>query len=442
MTELIAEAVLSDLVAALRSDRLDVVAYIEDVCDRIDIVEPQIEALLPEVDRRARLVKEAAALKARFPDPTSRPPLYGVLVGVKDIFRVDGFATRGGSRLPAELFVGPEASCVTALRAAGALILGKTVSAEFAYLEPGPTRNPHNPGHTPGGSSSGSGAAVAAGFCPLALGTQTIGSIIRPAAFCGIVGFKPSHGRIPTDGLIYVSESLDHVGLFTQDVAGVRLCTSLLCGDWRPQDNTSQTGLPVLAVPTGPYLDQASQEVLAVFEARLGHLAEAGYEIKRIEAFHDLASIVRHHRVVCAAEAAQVHSDWFEQYKQLYRAKTAELIEEGLQISAEELAEARAECEKLRPELEALMAWKGIDLWVAPSTVTPAPEGIGSTGDPAMNLAWTQAGMPTLTLPAGSAGNGLPLGLQFVAPFKGDEQLLAWAEALAEVTTGFGQDSS
>src|SRR5690606_13419755 len=144
----------------------------------------------------------------RVPARKRYPPLYGALVGVKDVFHVDGFVTRAGSKLPPELFAGPEAVCVKRLREAGALIAGKTVTTEFAFFEPGPTRNPHNVAHTPGGSSSGSAAAVAAGMCNLALGTQTIGSVIRPAAYCGIIGFKPSLNRIPTEGLVYFSRTI------------------------------------------------------------------------------------------------------------------------------------------------------------------------------------------------------------------------------------------
>ncbi len=211
-------APLAPIVSALRSGELDLQRYIDETCDRIDALEPQLQALLPEPDRRQRLHNEATALQQQWPEPGNRPPLYGVLTGIKDVFRVDGFPTHAGSQLPPELFTGPEATCVTRLRNAGVLILGKTVTTEFAWAEPGPTRNPHHLEHTPGGSSSGSAAAVAAGFCSLALGTQTIGSTIRPASFCGIVGFKPSYGRIPTDGLILFSKSVDTVGIFTQDV--------------------------------------------------------------------------------------------------------------------------------------------------------------------------------------------------------------------------------
>ncbi len=252
-----APAPLAPTVAALRSGELALETYINDLCDRIEAVEPHIASLLPEPGRRERLLREARDLEAREPDPAARPPLYGALVGVKDIIHVDGFVTRAGSAVPPELFAGPEAACIAPLRAAGALIVGKTVTTEFAGFEQNGTRNPHNPAHTPGGSSSGSAAAVAAGLCVLALGSQTVGSVIRPAAFCGVVGYKPTYNRIPTQGIVYYSESVDTVGLFTQDVAGMALAASVLCREWQPAHADRR---PVLAVPEGAYLRQESAE--------------------------------------------------------------------------------------------------------------------------------------------------------------------------------------
>ena len=431
---LIYPAPLAETAAALRSGELELTAYIDEICDRIDAAEPQVQALLPEPDRRARLRSEAAALQARFPDPGRRPPLFGVLVGVKDIFRVDGFPTRAGSKFPPEVLAGPETACVTTLRQAGALILGKTVTTEFAYFEPGPTRNPHNLDHTPGGSSSGSAAAVAAGLCPLATGTQTIGSVIRPAAFCGIVGFKPSYGRIPLDGLILFSESADHIGLFTQDVAGMELAASVACLNWQPAPRGGQSDRrPVLGMPEGPYLAQASPEALSAFEEQLAQIERAGYIVRTVGMFEDIELINRRHRRMIAAEMAQVHAEWFRQYESLYRPRTAEIIRDGQTVNAEELAAARAGRGVLRDKLHARMGQAGIDLWVSPAAPGPAPEGIHATGDPAMNLPWTYAGLPSVTVPAGRAENGLPLGLQCVAPFMADEQLLAWAAPLADV---------
>jgi len=430
MSQMIVPTPLVAIAASLRSGQLDLLTYIDEICNRIDAYEPHIHALVPEPDRRTRLLREAAALQKRFPDPVSRPPLYGILLGIKDIFYAEGFPTHAGSQLPPELFRGTEASCVTKLRDAGALLLGKTITTEFAYFEPGPTRNPHNLEHTPGGSSSGSVAAVAAGFCPLALGTQTIGSTIRPAAFCGIVGFKPSYGRISIDGLILCSVSIDTIGFFTQDVAGIALVASLLCNDWR---SATADKMPILGVPEGPYLDQASPEGRAAFEKQVMVLEQAGYRVQHIEAMHDIDAIAIRHRRIVAAEMAQVHGTWFAMYETLYRPRTAALIREGREVRPEELAAARTGRTELRSELEGLVAQYGIDLWISPAAPGPAPEGITSTGDPAMNLPWTHAGLPAIGLPAGRAANGLPLGLQVAGTFMADEQLVAWARPMAEV---------
>jgi Asp-tRNA(Asn)/Glu-tRNA(Gln) amidotransferase A subunit family amidase len=422
---------LTPTVEALRSEQLDLQTYINETCDRIEATEPYIEALVPETDRRGRLLREAVALQERFPDPVKRPALYGALLGVKDLFFIDGFAMHAGSRLPSELFVGAEASCVRRLREAGALVLGLTVAAEFAYLEPGPTRNPHNPAHSPGGSSSGSAAAVAAGYCQLALGTQTTGSIIRPAAFCGIVGFKPSYGRIATDGLIYSAKTLDTVGYFTQDLTGTQLVAPLLCADWQPEPLPAKK--PVLGIPEGAYLDQATSEALSVFEQNLTLLEQAGYTLHRIPALPDIAAVNhRHHRLVCA-EMAQTHTDWFGQYEVLYRSQTAQAIREGQTITYPEYDLYRASPRTLRTEFETLMDSAEIDLWICPSALGAAPEGINTTGNVAMNLPWTHAGMPVITLPAGQSANGLPLGLQCIGRFQHDEYLLNCAAELAQV---------
>ncbi len=441
-------APLSATAAALRSGELDLLDYIEQVCDRIERIDVHIESFLPESDRFARLKTAAKGLQDRFPDPASRPPLYGVLVGVKDIFRVDGFATRAGSQLPPELFEGDEAACVRKLKDAGALVLGKTVTTEFAYFEPGPTRNPHNLKHTPGGSSSGSAAAVAAGLCPLALGTQTIGSVIRPAAFCGVVGFKPSYGRIDPAGVIFIAPSLDHVGMFTQDVEGMILAASVLCREWkyvnpfplsppRIQGGGEKTErLPVLGVPEGAYLQQASAEGLQAFDEQLRRLERAGYTVRKVAALDNIAEIMQYHRTLMAGEMARIHQEWFAQYESLYRPRTAAMIRMGQQIEDEALKAAREMQKSLRAELEALMVEVEIDLWLSPAATGAAPEGIDSTGDPAMSFPWTFAGLPTVALPAGYSASGLPLGMQYVGAFGSDEQLLAWSRQLADTLLG------
>lgn len=434
---IIQAAPLAATVADLRNGGLKLHETINQVCDRIERVDGTLAAFLPEPDRRARLHADADALVIGYPNPLDRPRLFGALVGVKDIFHVPGFVTRAGSQVPPEQFAPPpdqaEALCVRQLRTAGALVLGKTVTTEFAYFEPGPTRNPHNPDHTPGGSSSGSAAAVAAGFCPLALGTQTIGSVIRPAAYCGIVGFKPSYDRVATAGIVYFSRTADHVGLFTQDIAGMILASSVLLENWNPlaaQENDARTR-PVLGVPAGPYLDQAEPAALEAFEWQVRRLEAGGYQVKRLPMLADIAQLNQLHRRMVAAEFAQEHAAIYPVYADSYRPRTREIIELGQTVGADELAAARANCLRLRAEVESQMDDAGIDLWVCPAATGPAPAGIHATGDPNMNLPWTHIGLPAITVPAGQSEAGLPLGLQFVGRFGADERLLAWMQALA-----------
>ncbi|HEX4495941.1 MAG TPA: amidase [Thermoanaerobaculia bacterium] len=392
--------------------------------------EPGLQAFVPEAGRFARLRREQAELERRWPDPQRRPPLFGVLVGVKDIFHVDGLPTRAGSRLPPSALRGPEAPSVTALKAAGALILGKTVTAEFACFAPGPTRNPRHPEHTPGGSSSGSAAAVAAGLCAVALGTQTIGSILRPAAFCGVVGFKPSRTQVARTGMIPVAPSLDEVGFFTRNVAAARLVASLLCDRWHPYPPERK---PRMAVPVGPYLSHVSREGMVHFRSVCDRLADAGYEILPVHAMADFEEVVARHFRIVAAEVARVHRRWFARYGDRYQPNTAELIQTGQQITDEDLARDLAGGARLGDELTRLMDRHRFDLWISPSAVGPAPKGLDTIGDPVMNLPWTQACMPAISLPAGRNEAGLPMGLQVAAVMGDDEDLLHWAEDLEQV---------
>lgn len=412
------------LANALRSGELPILEYLDVLEARFSEIEPSIRAFVPEEDRFERLRRDALALVERFPQPVSRPPLFGLPFGVKDIFRVDGLSTWAGSRLPAETFAGREARAVMKLKSAGALIMGKTVTTEFAYFDPGPSRNPYNPQHTPGGSSSGSAAAVAAGLCPIATGTQTIGSIVRPASFCGIVGFKPSYERISRYGVIPLAPSLDHVGVFANDVAGVELAASVLCRDWQLAVTEMK---PVLGVPDGEYLEQVSPEGMAHFSESCRLLAEYGYTLKKVAAMEDFDKIVARHQLILAAEAAQVHAQWFAQHGSLYHDRMADLIERGREVSVGQLAEALNGRQRLRLELTVLMEEHGLDLWICPSAPGAAPRGLESTGDPIMNLPWTHSGLPAVNLPSGFNDAGLPMGLQLAGRWYEDEALLEWS---------------
>jgi len=426
-------ASLATTVADLRGGRLELHQYLDRQCDLIDRIDGQIAALLPESGRRDRLHREADALLEA--DPMRTLPLFGALVGVKDVFHVDGFVTRAGAAVPPELFAGPEADVASRLKQAGALILGKTVTTEFAYFEPGPTRNPHNLDHTPGGSSSGSAAAVAAGIAPLAVGTQTIGSVIRPASFCGVVGFKPTHDRISSQGMVYFSRTVDHTGLFTQSVADMKLAAFALCDDWVTLE-LAEDDLPIIGIPDGPYLRQAGAEMQAMVRKMAQKLEAAGYTIFHVPALLDIEEINQWHRLLVFGEFAREHAQLYPGRQTLYRPRTVEIIEMGRHVSDGELAELRGRCLEQREVMDQQMERAGIDLWMMPSALGPAPEGIGTTGDPAMNLPWTTVGFPAVTLPVATAANGLPLGLQLVANYEEDEWLLAWAEEISDHAAG------
>jgi Asp-tRNA(Asn)/Glu-tRNA(Gln) amidotransferase A subunit family amidase len=351
------------------------------------------------------------------------------MIGVKDIFHAEGFPTRAGSQLPPEVLAGEEGSAVRILLENGALVLGKTVTTEFAYFEPGPTHNPHNLAHTPGGSSSGSAAAVAAGFCPLALGSQTIGSVLRPAAYCGIVGFKPTYGRIPTDGVIPISTTLDHVGLFTQDVASMELAASLLCRDWHPAAPSAD--LPVLGIPVGTYLQRATPEALDAFNHHVALLEQAGYTVKRVPALENFDVIHRQTFRIMASQMSDTHRDWFPRHEALYRPRTTKMITDGQVVTPDERQLDHTMQANTRAALLDAMTEHGIDLWITPAATSAAPLGLNSTGDPAMSLPWTLVGFPAIALKTNSQSpEGLPFGLQVAAAPMTDERLLAWCKGL------------
>lgn len=425
------------LANALRSGDVAIDEYLDELESRYDSIEPKIHSFVPETNRFERLRRDARDLLEKYPNPVSRPPLFGLPLGIKDIFRVQGFETKAGSALPATLFEGSEAHSVAALKAAGALIMGKTVTTEFAYFGPGPTRNPHDLAHTPGGSSSGSAAAVAAGLCPIATGTQTIGSIVRPASYCGIVGFKPSYDRITRSGVIPLAPSLDHVGAFGKDVAAAELAASVLCRDWQLAVTESK---PVLGIPEGQYLERATAAGLEHFASTCQLLAEHGYEIRRVRALEGFDQIVDRHKLILAAEAAQVHAQWFAEYGEMYHESMVELIMRGREISVGELAEALNGRQALRRQLTEQMDEHQIDLWICPSAPGEAPFGLESTGDPIMNLPWTHCGLPSINLPSLANGLGLPLGLQAVGRWYADETLLEWSAQL-EMSLSVGNAS-
>lgn len=417
--------------AALREGRVGLAAHIAETLRLVDANEPLVHALVPEPNRHERLAREAAALEAGYPDAATRPPLFGIPVGIKDLLRADGFPTRAGSFLPHELFEGPEASIVSRVKALGGLILGKTETDEFAYSEPPVTRNPRNLGHTPGGSSGGSAAAVALGLTPLALGTQTLRSIIGPASFCGVAGYKPSWGTIADDGLIQMSPSIDTIGLLAQDAGSAILAAELLTGIV-PSAPSRQ---PVLGMIEGIMRGALEEVAEAAYVEQVARLEAAGYEVRRVQLFEDdwLRGVTMRSMAVLHYEMAQIHRDWFSRYPDLYRSRTAQAIRGGQGIDRADYEAARAFIPEYRNRLADLMDRAGIDLWVLPGTKGPAPEGYHVTGSVDMTGTWSYGGLASLVIPAGKAPSGLPLGLQFIPRFADDARLLGWARELGAV---------
>ena len=352
-----------------------------------------------------------------------RLPLKGLLLGVKDIINVDQFPTRCGSVLPARLFNGPQASCATRLFKAGAVMVGKTVTAEFAVSDPGPTRNPRNLNHTPGGSSSGSAAAVAAGFCDIALGTQTSGSVIRPAGYCGTFGYKPSFGRVALDGVLPYSKSMDHIGLFAKDMPTMAATLPILVTDWR-NTKDSLVNKPIIGVPMGSYIDLAMPHVSAQFEMIISAIKQMDAIVKPIILCDDIASHNDTHDLIANAELYQTHKSWIKNYWEIYKPMSRAALEFGQNVSNKILMESLNKARKVQSWMQQLMVEHAIDAWIAPVAPDLAPKGIGSTGDFRMNAIWSFTGLPIITFPTGTDKQNLPYSVQIVGRFGRDESLL------------------
>jgi Asp-tRNA(Asn)/Glu-tRNA(Gln) amidotransferase A subunit family amidase len=392
--------------------------YISSLCKNIDVIDKSVHAFLPETGRYERLLNEAKLLEKQ--DKNSLP-LFGLTVGVKDIFYIDGLPTRAGSNLPPEAFHGKQADIITKLKNAGALIIGKTVTAEFAFAVPNETVNPLDNTLTPGGSSSGSAAAVAADLCNLGIGTQTVGSTLRPASYCGIVGFKCSYGRINSDGVIYFSPSLDTVGLFTKKIEHMIPIAKIIMKNWKDKKLNRK---PVLGIPTGKYLYQAEPDILKIFEQTIALLKLKGYHIKQIPMFEDIEKLNENIWTLASYEMAEIHKEWYPKYKDLYRERTKNQVEIGLKIDKNTYQKMLDKQKKVRELIEDAMKEEEVDFWITPAATSYPPKmSTGITGNPAMNIPWTFAGLPSLSVPIKNSGK-LPLGLQIVGGYGKDEMIL------------------
>jgi len=408
-------------------NRLTSCADIVSRClDRIDMNESEIRAWVV-VDEEAALA-QAAELDEELSQGNSRGPLHGIPVGIKDIVDVAGFTTGAGSRWwSGQPPRGTDATLVALLRAAGVVILGKTVTTQFACFDPPPTRNPWNHDRTPAGSSSGSGAAVAAGHCLAAIGSQTGGSITRPAAFCGIAGCKPSFNRIPIDGVVPIATSLDHAGPMAKTVEDLTLMMAALLPDFRAADRLPSP--PVLGQVRGFSEDRMDAGMCEALEKTLETLTVAGAQVLDLGHVCDFAELLVHHRRVMAVEGAEYHRAAFASRRDDYLPCVASLIEEGLAESGVDYVTSRNHQAALSMQMEQVLC--GVDAVLTPAATGAAPD-TSTTGDPCMNAPWSYTGLPTVSFPVGLADDGMPLSVQLTGKRNGDAGLLAvaaWCEA-------------
>jgi Asp-tRNA(Asn)/Glu-tRNA(Gln) amidotransferase A subunit family amidase len=367
-------------------------------------------------------------------------PLHGVPVGLKDIIDTADMPTENGSPLCAGRTPSRDAAVVALLRAAGAIILGKTVTTEFATRTPGKTRNPHDPAHTPGGSSSGSAAAVAAGMVPLALGSQTTGSTIRPAAFCGVYGFKPTHGLIPRHGMFQLSRSLDHVGLFARTIEDLALLLEAIVGyDERDPDSRPRAAVPYREVAAAepplpptfafvrtPWWSQVDDDAKEAFDELIERLGDRVEEIELIGASAETSAW---HAAVSGPEIALNLRHEYETARDGLSAALRERIERGRAVRGLDYLAALARIPQLNASFTELFEQR-YDAILTPAAAGTAPRGLASTGDPIFCSLWTLCGMPALSVPLMQGANGLPLGVQLVGARHADGRLLRTARWL------------
>jgi len=368
----------------------------------------------------------AALAQARALDKEApRSPLHGVPVGIKDVFDTADMPTEFNSAIYRDHRPRADAAAVALLRRAGCVILGKTATAEFAFNNPPATTNPHNPAHTPGGSSGGSAAAVADRMVPIALGTQTGGSVIRPAAFCGAIGFKPSFGCINRTGVKPVADSLDTVGFFSQTLEDAAKTLHVLSGLALP-DLELSIPAPRIAFARTSQWDKADQASHASLESAAKHLASAGAVVADVRLPPAVDALFVEHRHIMKFEAARALAWEQDNHRDLLSAGILTRLDEGWAMIREQYDRAQRTAREARQQHADLM--RSFDCVLTLAAPGEAPKGLASTGDSMFNGLWTMLGVPCVTLPWGKGAAGLPLGVQLVGAFGGDIALLARAQ--------------
>jgi len=407
---------IANLHAAFRDGQLTPSELLELCFTRIDSREADVHAwVLVDRDGAMRKAEEQTRLLGRFGGEPF-PPLFGIPVAIKDIFDVALWPTKAGSPLREQHLAESDAPVVTRLREAGAILLGKTVTTEFASFDPSPTHNPWHLERTPGGSSSGSAAAVACRMCVAALASQTGGSIVRPASYCGVVGFKPGYGIVPTDGVVPLAPSIDHVGAMARNVADAARVFGVISGasasGGRKSPGESPGESPIrFGILRDFFCDQADVESVAVFDAAMVHLENALGPAGAVDLGCDIAEVHRSHRVIMAFECAAYHRTWFASRRDQYGPQITKLIDEGLATSPDVYAKALDHANRFRDSVVKVLS--SYDVLAMPSTHGPAPL-LETTGDPRWQNVWSFARLPAITIPCGFAALNLPLGLQLV----------------------------
>jgi Asp-tRNA(Asn)/Glu-tRNA(Gln) amidotransferase A subunit family amidase len=402
---------------------------LRDCLERISEREPQVQAW-------SHVASQAALARARALDQGAHQGLlHGLPIGVKDLIATADMPTTYGSPIYAGHQPAHDASCVALARAAGAVILGKTVTTEFATFEPNSTRNPHNTAHTPGGSSSGSAAAVADGMVPLALGTQTAGSLTRPAAYCGIVAFKPSFGGINRAGVKPLSDSLDTVGTLARDVPDAALFAAALSGrsHWPVRPLAEVLGRPLRVglcrTPQWPHALPETQAAVEQAASQIGRMA--GMTLRELSLPADFEALVQAQTHIQLAEQAQCLAYERLQHFERLSPRLQGIMNAGVAVTLAQYDQAQAWVARCRAQLADV--FEGVDVLLTPSAPGAAPSGLENTGDPIFCRIWTALHTPTVNIPAGHAPNGLPVGLQVVGPVAADALTLTAAHALHQL---------
>jgi aspartyl-tRNA(Asn)/glutamyl-tRNA(Gln) amidotransferase subunit A len=416
---------------AIRTGQFGPIDLLDRCLDRIDRLDDRVRAWVL-VDRpRARA--EAEARTAELRRGSDRGPLHGIPLAIKDIIDVFDWPTACGSRRWQHSIARHDAPCVRMLRQAGAVLIGKTVTTQWASFDPPITRNPWNLARTPGGSSSGSAAAVACGMCFGALGSQTGGSITRPASYCGVAGFKFAFAAAPLAGVLPLAPSMDHLGPIARGVRDVALLAQTVGYPpelgWVPDPAGPSTAPPVLGRPRGFFDRLASPAVREMMDRVCALLRERGATVQDVALPAAFEEVVPRHRVVMAVEAAAYHAERLHRYPDDYGPCITALLNEGQACPAPEYARCKAHQEELHKEMRACLQGE-IDALICPATTTPAPDA-GTTGDPAFNSPWSYTGLPVVSFPVQRAAEGLPLAVQLVGGPWSPERLFAvaaWCE--------------